>query len=66
MTNNNNDKFTSSGTNIDDVKRKNAASGLSYNQIKRMLVQVDGYDTTNNEEIAKEFYHEKNSSNKNK
>ncbi len=34
-----NDTFASSGTNIDEVKRKNAQSGLSYNQVKELLAK---------------------------
>lgn len=56
MSNHNQDSFTSAGTNIDEVKRKNAQSGLSYNEIKEILVKTGGYGTasysdTNNEEI---------------
>ncbi|MGF2615003.1 hypothetical protein ACQUWN_05250 [Rossellomorea aquimaris] len=30
-------KYTSSGTDVDEVKRLNAQSGLSYNQVKQLL-----------------------------
>ncbi|MGM0847211.1 MAG: hypothetical protein ACQEUT_19820 [Bacillota bacterium] len=30
-------KYTASGTDIDEVKRLNAQSGLSYNQVKQLL-----------------------------
>ena len=29
--------FTVSGTNIEDVKKKNEQSGMSYNEVKQML-----------------------------
>ena len=34
MTNHNEAQFTSAGTNINEVKRKNAEGGLSYNEVK--------------------------------
>ncbi len=33
----NNKKYTVSGTNIEDVKRQNEQSGLTYNEAKRVL-----------------------------
>lgn len=35
----NKDTFSSSGTNVSEVKRKNEYSGLSYNQVKEMLTK---------------------------
>lgn len=32
-------KYTEAGTDIDEVKRLNAASGLSYNEVKALLAQ---------------------------
>jgi hypothetical protein len=32
-------KFTISGTNIEEVKQKNAQSGLSYNEAKELLAK---------------------------
>ncbi|WP_419156450.1 hypothetical protein [Rossellomorea sp. BNER] len=32
-----NKQFTAAGTDIEEVKRLNAASGLTYNQVKTML-----------------------------
>ncbi|PLR98774.1 hypothetical protein [Bacillus sp. T33-2] len=32
-------KFTVVGTDIEEVKRQNAASGLSYNEVKEMLAR---------------------------
>ena len=37
---------TVSGTDIGEVKRKNAASGLSYNEVKEMLVKTGGHGTS--------------------
>ena len=33
-------KYTKAGTDIDEVKRLNAASGLSYNEVKTLLAQT--------------------------
>lgn len=35
----NQDQFTIVGTNIDEVKRRNAQSGLSYNEVKVLLAE---------------------------
>ncbi|MEG0259521.1 MAG: gamma-type small acid-soluble spore protein [Lysinibacillus sp.] len=43
--NNNEEKYTAAGTNIDEVKRENAASGLSYNEVKEMLAKTGGQNT---------------------
>ncbi|MEH7350799.1 MULTISPECIES: hypothetical protein [Gottfriedia] len=32
-------RFTITGTNINEVKRKNANSGLTYNQVKQLLAE---------------------------
>lgn len=32
--------YTEAGTDIDEVKKLNAASGLSYNKIKELLAQA--------------------------
>lgn len=37
---------TQTGTNIDEVKRLNAESGLSYNDVKAMLAQANEVQTT--------------------
>lgn len=37
---------TVSGTDIGEVKRKNAASGLSYNEVKEMLAKTGGHGTS--------------------
>lgn len=41
----NEDHFTSSGTNSSEVKRKNAESGLSYNEVKELLARTGGKGT---------------------
>lgn len=40
--NHNNDNYTVVGTNIDEVKRLNAQSGLSYNEVKELLARTTG------------------------
>jgi len=35
----NSTKYTMVGTNIDEVKRLNSQSGLSYNEVKKLLVE---------------------------
>ena len=37
---NNQENFTKSGTNIDEVKRKNDQSGLTYNEVKMLLANA--------------------------
>ncbi|WP_176140572.1 hypothetical protein [Halobacillus salinus] len=32
-------KYSKSGTDIEDVKKRNTASGLSYNQVKQKLAE---------------------------
>ena len=32
-------RFTITGTDINEVKRKNADSGLTYNQVKQLLAE---------------------------
>jgi len=32
-------RFTITGTDINEVKRKNANSGLTYNQVKQLLAE---------------------------
>ena len=39
---NSQDGFTVSGTNIDEVKRNNAQSGLTYNEVKQLLAKKTG------------------------
>ena len=36
------DTFTVSGTNIDEVKKNNAQSGLTYNEVKELLAKTTG------------------------
>lgn len=52
------DRFTSTGTKINEVKRENANSGLSYNEAKEILAKTGGkgtaiYSDTNMEEEKK-------------
>jgi len=57
--NNNNDSYTVAGTNIDEVKRKNAESGMSYNEVKELLARTTGgrgtaiYSDTDVEEVKR-------------
>ncbi|KQL50841.1 hypothetical protein AN964_24825 [Heyndrickxia shackletonii] len=59
MENSNNDGFTVAGTNIDEVKRKNAQSGMSYNEVKEWLARTTGgrgtaiYSDTDVEEVKR-------------
>ena len=51
---------TVSGTDIGEVKRKNAASGLSYNEVKALLAKTGGHGTsvysdTNTEQIKNQI-----------
>ncbi|WP_409253112.1 hypothetical protein V1502_04035 [Bacillus sp. SCS-153A] len=32
-------KFTTAGTDIEEVKRRNAQSGLSYNEVKQLMAE---------------------------
>jgi hypothetical protein len=43
--NSNQKAYTVSGTNIEDVKRKNANSGLSYNEVKKLIAKNRGLGT---------------------
>lgn len=38
----NGDEYTVSGTNIEEVKRNNAQSGLTYNEVKQLLAKTTG------------------------
>lgn len=51
---------TWSGTDIEEVKRKNEASGLSYNEVKAILAKTGGHGTavysdTNTEQVKKQI-----------
>lgn len=59
MNGDNEKQLTSSGTDINEVKRQNAASGLSYNEVKELLARSGGkgtaiYSDTNSDEIKME------------
>lgn len=45
------DSFTASGTNIDEVKRQNEHSGLTYNQAKELLAKTTGSKTEENNSV---------------
>ncbi|WP_316568843.1 gamma-type small acid-soluble spore protein [Neobacillus sp. YIM B06451] len=53
--------FTSVGTDIEEVKRLNAQSGLSYNEVKALLVKTGGkgtamYSDTDVEEVKRQIH----------
>ncbi len=55
-------KFTVAGTNIDEVKKLNAQSGLSFNEVYELLAKTGGkgtsiYSDTNKEEIKNNLNH---------
>lgn len=58
----NHDTFTVVGTNIDEVKRQNEQSGLSYNEIKELLAKTTGgrgtgiYSDTDVEEVKMKIH----------
>lgn len=59
------EKYTVSGTNVNEVKRKNADSGLSYNEVKELLAKSGGHGTaiysdTNPEEVKMEIQSPRN------
>jgi hypothetical protein len=39
-------EYTEVGTDINEVKKKNAESGLSYNEVKALLAQTGGNGTS--------------------
>ena len=60
-----NEGETWSGTDIAEVKRKNAASGLSYNEVKAILAKTGGHGTsvysdTNTEQVKKHIHSSSN------
>ncbi|MDT3766101.1 gamma-type small acid-soluble spore protein [Priestia filamentosa] len=56
-----NSAFTVVGTNIDEVKKYNEQSGMSYNEVKEWLAKTNGghgteiYSDTNIEEVKKKL-----------
>ncbi|AOV07557.1 hypothetical protein BI350_08440 [Sporosarcina ureilytica] len=53
-----NKNFTIAGTNIDEVKKQNAKSGLSYNEVLAEIAKTGGkgtamYSDTNPEQVRK-------------
>ncbi|KOS59936.1 gamma-type small acid-soluble spore protein [Lysinibacillus agricola] len=60
MTDHNEAQFTSAGTDINEVKRKNVEAGLSYNEVKKLLAQNGGvgtkvYSDTDTEEVKQQI-----------
>ncbi|WP_156288921.1 gamma-type small acid-soluble spore protein [Oceanobacillus salinisoli] len=57
----NNHNYTVTGTDIEEVKRKNAESGLSYNEVKALIANTTGgrgtsvYSDTNPQEVRKKI-----------
>jgi hypothetical protein len=54
-------EYTEVGTDINEVKRKNAESGLSYNEVKALLAQsggkgTDQYSNTDVEEVKSRIH----------
>ena len=54
-------RFTVAGTDIEEVKRKNAQSGLSYKEVLEQLAKTGGYNTkiysdTNVEQVKKQIH----------
>ncbi len=45
MKNHDSKKYTEAGTDIEEVKRQNANSGLTYNEMKEILAQSGGFGT---------------------
>ncbi|MCQ6276007.1 gamma-type small acid-soluble spore protein [Bacillus sp. V3B] len=56
---NSDDTYTVAGTNIEDVKRRNERSGMSYNEAKEFLAKTTGghgtgiYSDTDVEEVKR-------------
>ncbi|MCM3388547.1 gamma-type small acid-soluble spore protein [Ureibacillus chungkukjangi] len=55
-------QYTVSGTDIEEVKRKNAASGMSYKEVMEYLASTGGKNTkmfsdTNIDEVKKQTQH---------
>ncbi|BDH61706.1 hypothetical protein MTP04_18360 [Lysinibacillus sp. PLM2] len=62
MKQNDNEQFTVAGTNIDEVKKLNAQSGLSYNEVYELLAKTGGKGTskfsdTDTNEIKNKLHH---------
>lgn len=55
-------KYTVAGTDIEEVKQRNAESGLSYNEVKALLAKTGGkgtsiYSNTDTEEVKIQIKH---------
>lgn len=60
-----NNQTASSATDVDEVKRKNAESGLSYNEVLEILAQTGGhgtavYSNTDAEQVKKDIQSQNN------
>ncbi|MFP7201403.1 gamma-type small acid-soluble spore protein [Lysinibacillus halotolerans] len=58
---NNGHRFTVAGTDIEEVKRKNAEAGMSYKEVLQLLAKTGGHNTkqysnTKVEEVKKKIY----------
>lgn len=54
-------KFTEAGTDIEEVKRQNANSGLSYNEIMAIIAHTEGkgtsqYSDTDPEKVKRQIH----------
>ena len=60
-----NNQTASPATDIEEVKRKNAESGLSYNEVLEILAQTGGhgtavYSNTDAEQVKKDIHSQNN------
>ncbi|MFC5588180.1 gamma-type small acid-soluble spore protein [Sporosarcina soli] len=53
-------KYTEAGTDIEEVKRQNANSGLTYNEMKEILAQSGGFGTGKYSDTDAETIREQN------
>ncbi|MCG7333808.1 gamma-type small acid-soluble spore protein [Sporosarcina sp. ACRSM] len=53
-------KYTEAGTDIEEVKRQNANSGLTYNEIKEVLAKSCGFGTGQYSDTDAEAVREQN------
>lgn len=62
MENKDNHRYTVAGTDIEEVKRKNAEAGLSYNEVLEVLAKTGGRNTkvfsdTDVKEVKRQIHH---------
>jgi gamma type small acid-soluble spore protein len=66
MENNQHSAYTAAGTNIEEVKKLNAQSGMSYNEVKELLAKTTGgrgtaiYSDTDIEEVKRQNHMREN------